>query len=382
MDRMRTEYAMYDWSIPRARVDCGRALLGLAICTMAMSSAAVGGTAAAWHTVQTEPYPKKRDDIVFIDPRIGFYGTGKGRLFRTEDGGHSWQLAWEHAGTFIRSLGFIDAKRGFLGNLGLGLGATMDPVPLYRTTDGGMTWQPAVSDAIQMAGVCAIDIVKAHAIVEGEVRERVIVSAAGRANGPAKMLRSEDGGETWRLIDLSDRAGMILDVKFLDPDVGFVFAGTNSDVALSRALILGTRDGGLTWREVYRSTRSHEIIWKASFPSAQTGYATLQSEDESNVQQRLLKSTDGGNHWLELPLVRNSAAQEFGIGFVDARHGWIGTAAGGFETRDGGKVWRSSDLAPKANKIRTHAADSSPMVYAIGSEVQLYSSGDSGGGAP
>jgi photosystem II stability/assembly factor-like uncharacterized protein len=196
------------------------------------------------------------------------------------------------------------------------------------------------------------------------------------------MLRSEDGGESWRLIDLSDRAGMILDVKFLDPDVGFVFAGTNSDVALSHALILGTRDGGLTWREVYRSSRSHEIIWKASFPSAQTAYATLQSEDESNVQQRLLKSTDGGNHWLELPLVRNSAAQEFGIGFVDARHGWIGTAAGGFETTDGGKVWRSSELAPKANKIRTHAADNSPMVYAIGSEVQLYSSGDSGGGAP
>jgi hypothetical protein len=61
-----------------------------------------------------------------------------------------------------------------------------------------------------------------------------------------------------------------------------------------------------------------------------------------------------------------------GIGFVSPDKGWVGTAAGGFETSDGGKSWRPSTLAPKANKIRVRAADGTPMIYAIGSEVQIY----------
>lgn len=74
-----------------------------------------------WRTLATEAYPKKRDDIVFADSLTGFYGTGKGKLYRTQDGGQSWHLIWSKPDTFIRSLGFIDTKHGFLGNLGAGL---------------------------------------------------------------------------------------------------------------------------------------------------------------------------------------------------------------------------------------------------------------------
>ena len=193
-----------------------------------------------WRTLATEVYPKKRDDVVFSDALTGFYGTGKGKLYRTQDGGQSWQLVWEKPGTFIRSLGFIDSRHSFLGNLGVGLGGTTDSTPLYETKDGGVTWAPARIGSVAIPGVCSIDILKSRSIHEGDVSERYYIHAAGRANGPAKLLRSEDGGETWILIDLSDRAGMILDVKFFDPNTGFVFAATSGDLAQSNALILKT----------------------------------------------------------------------------------------------------------------------------------------------
>lgn len=329
-----------------------------------------GATAPTWHTLVTEAYPKKRDDIVFVDAQTGFYGTGKGMLYRTQDAGRTWQLVWSHPGTFIRSLAFVDAKHGFIGNLGVGLASVTDPVALYETRDGGLTWRPAHVPAIP--GICSIDVMKSRSIHEGEVSDRFYVHAAGRADGPAKLLRSEDGGETWTLIDLSERAGMILDVKFLDPNTGFVFAASSGDVAQSNALILKTNDGGRTWREVYRSARLNEITWKASFASGQVGYVTLQNNDPANTQQRVAKTTDGGEHWTELPLVDDAAAQEFGIGFVSAERGWVGTADGGFETANGGSSWAPSALARRANRIRTHAADGTPMVYAIGSEVQVY----------
>jgi photosystem II stability/assembly factor-like uncharacterized protein len=325
-----------------------------------------------WRTLNTESYPKKRDDIVFADPLTGFYGTGKGKLYRTDDGGKNWQVIWSKPGTFIRSLGFVDSKHGFLGNLGAGLADITDTTALYETKDGGSTWQPARIGSASIPGVCAIDILKSHSIHEGDVSERYYIHAAGRANGPAKLLRSENGGETWRLIDLSDRAGMILDVKFIDPNIGLVFSGTSGDLAQSNALILKTTDGGQTWRVVYRSTRPYEIIWKASFPNTVVGYATVQSNDPSNLNQRVVKTTDGGDHWSEIPFVEGKGIEELGIGFVSPDKGWVGTSAGGFETNDGGKTWRPSDLAPKANKIRVRASDGTPMIYAIGSEVQMY----------
>jgi len=326
-----------------------------------------------WHTLATEGYPKKRDDIVFVNPHTGFYGTGKGQLYRTQDGGQSWQLVWSKPGTFIRSLGFIDTSHGFLGNLGAGLAKITDTTPLYETKDGGATWEAVkLGDAAAIPGVCSIDILKSLSIHEGDVSPRYYIHAAGRANGPAKLLRSENGGETWTLIDLSERAGMILDVKFLDPNIGFVFAATSGDLAQSNALILKTNDGGRTWRQVYRSHRRYEIIWKASFANGRVGYATVQNSDPANAQQRIVKTIDGGEHWFELSLVVNRDAEELGIGFVSPSKGWVGTGAGGFETRDGGRTWRPSTLAPKANKIRLRAADGTPMIYAIGSEVQIY----------
>jgi photosystem II stability/assembly factor-like uncharacterized protein len=320
-------------------------------------AASMPSTAPQWHTLATEAYPKKRDDIVFVDAHTGFYGTGKGKLYRTQDGGQSWQLVWSKPGTFIRSLGFIDARHGFLGNLGAGLANATDTTPLYATKDGGVTWEAAKIGAAAIPGVCAIDILKSRSIHEGDVSERYYIHAAGRANGHAKLLRSEDGGETWTLIDLSERAGMILDVKFFDPNTGFVFAATSGDLAQSNALILKTNDGGRTWRQVYRSNRLNETIWKASFANRRVGYATLQNDDPANAQQRVVKTVDGGDHWSELPLVLNKDAEELGIGFVSPDKGWVGTAAGGFETNNGGKSWRPSTLAPKANKIRVRAAD-------------------------
>jgi photosystem II stability/assembly factor-like uncharacterized protein len=340
------------------------------VVTLAAAGAAGPADAPTWHTLTTEAYPKKRDDLVFVDSRTAFYGTGKGNLYRTDDAGHSWRLVWSHPGTFIRSLAFVDAKHGFLGNLGVGLGSVTDPVPLYETRDGGLSWQAA--RVPMLPGICSIDVLKSRSIHEGDVTERSYVHAAGRANGPAKLLRSEDGGDTWTLIDLSDRAGMILDVKFLDPNIGFVFAATSGDIAQSNALILKTNDGGRMWREVYRSKRLNEITWKAAFADSQTGYVTLQNDDPANVQQRIAKTTDAGEHWLEMPLVADAAAQELGIGFVSADKGWVGTADGGFETTDGGNTWSRSPLARSANRIRVRAADGTPLVYAIGTEVQLY----------
>ncbi|MBY0583022.1 MAG: hypothetical protein K2P68_08930 [Sphingomonas sp.] len=334
---------------------------------VAASSIAAG----SWRTLTTEPYPGKRDDVSFADADHGWYGTGKGDLFATSDGGEHWEKVASRPGTFIRAVGFVDAKTGFIGNIGTDYypGVT-DTTPLYRTDDGGVTWQPVDLGGKTVAGICAIDIVRTSRIYQGKLVPRTIITAAGRVGGPTGMIRSVDGGDTWTVTDLSDKAGMILDVKFFDEQTGLIFAASSRDAATGNALILRTTDGGKSWTEVYKSKRPAELIWKASFVDARTGYATVMSYDESATQKYIVKTVDGGRTWNELPLVNNGKAVELGIGFIDATHGWVGTTVGGFETSDGGKTFVPAPIARAANKFRFVKTPQGTRVYAIGTALQ------------
>jgi photosystem II stability/assembly factor-like uncharacterized protein len=350
-----------------------RSLLALALMLSPVTPAgAAKDHPASWETMTSEAYKGKRDDIYFATARTGFYGTGAGDMFRTDDGGKSWSRIWSKPGTFIRAIGFTDERNGFFGNVGDAFPNVTDRTPLYRTRDGGRSWAPVDLGGAIVEGICAIDILRNVPLDRELARTGTIIHAAGRVGGPAKLLRSIDGGASWRLIDLSRLAGMVLDVKFLDADTGFVFAGSSADPKESEALILKTIDGGKHWRAVYRSGRKFENSWKGSVVDRKTAYATVQTYDPARQQQLIVKTSDGGETWSELPLVANPEAREFGIGFLSKDHGWVGTAAGGFETRDGGRSWRPAGLARAANKIRVRAGDGSRKVYAIGTEVQIY----------
>ncbi|MGX7894116.1 WD40/YVTN/BNR-like repeat-containing protein [Tsuneonella sp. HG222] len=319
----------------------------------------------AWQTHPTEAYRGKRDPISFVDLQTGWYGTGAGDLFRTADGGASWEKVAAKPGTFVRALAFLDRQTGYIGNIGPGYypGVT-DPVPLYRTDDGGATWQAVDTGGATIPGVCAIDVVPAAA------GEAAIIHAAGRVGGPTGILRSIDGGKTWSVIDMAGRIAMITDVAFRDARTGFVFGATDVATAKANGLVLMTRDGGATWSEVYRSARTGEIIWKAHFPTRTTGYGAVQSYDQANSEQRVIKTTDGGATWRELTVVADSGAREFGIGFIDADTGFIGTAKGGFATEDGGQSWRAVPIAPAANNFQPVVTPAGARIFAIGTQVQ------------
>jgi photosystem II stability/assembly factor-like uncharacterized protein len=334
----------------------------------------------AWKKLDTVAFKGKQDDISFVTPDIGWYGNGAGKLYQTTDGGASWAERANLPGTFIRALGFIDANNGFLGNIGIDYfpGVT-DPKPLYRTRDGGATWQPVTNvQGPTVKGICAIDILRRTFIDSGVLRERVIVHAAGRVGGPAFLMRSLDGGDTWRSMDLSAHTAMIMDVKFFDEMNGVIAGASDSDTEKSHARLIVTHDGGVTWKTAYESTRPYEITWKLSFPTREVGYATIQkyNPDPKVTQHYVAKTTDGGRTWREVPMANDVADREFGVGFVTADTGWVGTAKGGYHTSDGGKTWNFAEMGRAVNKIRivpTEAKNNNRFVaYAIGTEVRKF----------
>jgi photosystem II stability/assembly factor-like uncharacterized protein len=326
-----------------------------------------------WVKLETQPYKGKQDDIFFLTPDLGWYVNGAGKIFKTTDGGKSWQLKLHKPGTYFRCIGFIDEKRGFAGNIGPDYFPNVsDATPLYETRDGGETWT-AVTNITGPAvkGLCAIDIEKRPFINAGVLDHKVVVRAAGRVGGPAFLLTSADGGDSWTSTDLGSECRMILDIKFLDDKVGFISAATSTEVAESNALILRTEDGGGTWTKVYQSTRPWEITWKSSFPTRDVGYVTIQSynPDKSVTQRYVAKTTDGGKSWTELPVINDHPFREFGIAFLDENIGWIGGSTTGVETRDGGATWTPVNLGRAVNKIRLVHEGDEFAGYAIGVDV-------------
>jgi len=326
-----------------------------------------------WRKLKTDYYPGKQDDITFINEHTGWYVNGYGNIYHTKNGGETWEKQLEKKGTFFRCIAFVDSLVGFAGTVGIDYFPNVkDTIPLYGTRDGGKTWNPVPYTGPYVKGLCAIDIVKEQYINHGKTDYKIHIYAVGRVGSPANLMISHDGGINWISKSMNEDCKMLFDIKMFDKNNGIVCASSDEQIEQSNAVILKTADGGKTWEKVYQSARPFETTWKASFPTEKIGYVTIQSynNDPTVKQQRIAKTIDGGNTWQEINLVEDAAAREFGIGFIDQNHGFVGTMNSGYETKDGGKTWMPVNLGKACNKIRIYKdSEGKSYGYAIGVDV-------------
>lgn len=299
---------------------------------------------AQWAAIPGAPTIEgKQDDLFFPSPQLGFSVNGAGNIFRTQDGGATWQNVLSQPGTYFRAIVFPDENRGFAGNIGTGVypGVT-DTQPMYETRDGGETWQAMTRiDGSMPPGICNFDLAEDGTLV-----------ASGRVSGPSYLMISSDGGEMWRSLDLNPSIGMLIDAHFFDARNGLVLGGSEADARQSRTVVLSTEDGGQTWAEVYRSERPGELAWKFSFPDPEHGFASVLAY---NGDGAFLATTDGGRTWVRKDM-GIGAYQAKGIGFINPRIGWVGGERPGqpaYRTADGGETWtQAPGLGPLINRFR------------------------------
>ncbi|MES3039225.1 MAG: hypothetical protein V4736_15060 [Bdellovibrionota bacterium] len=276
----------------------------LVLISFALPVSSLGDSQPQWRILNTAPYGGKQDDIFFINHKIGWYVNGDGSIYRSDNGGESWSRQLHLVGTYFRAITFVDENLGFAGNIGVDyFPGVSDSQPLYQTKDGGTNWTVVkdVNDQ-DIKGICALDSLTTDYINAGHLEKRTTIYAAGRVGGPAKLVISRDAGTTWKKYDLTKYTAMIQDVKFINESIGFLCAGSEADISKARAQILKTSDGGTTWKTVYQSSRSLEITWKCSFPTDKVGYASILSFDKDTFQKYVVKTIDGGDTWQELPL--------------------------------------------------------------------------------
>ncbi|XIE80908.1 WD40/YVTN/BNR-like repeat-containing protein [Streptomyces sp. SBR177] len=223
---------------------------------------------------------------------------------------------------------------------------------VLRTTDGGASWRnvsPPEAAGLEFRDVEAFDA------------RRAVVLAIGEGEA-SRIFRTEDGGATWTESFRNPDPRAFYDcMTFFDRRHGLAM----SDPVDGKYRILSTRDGGRSW----------EVLPDAGMPAALPGEAGFAASGQCLVSAgprdvwlatgggatgRVLHSADRGLTWTatETTVPAGEGAKGvFGLAFRDRRHG---IAVGGdyrkdqpsplaaAVTGDAGRTWTASATPPPA----------------------------------
>ena len=234
--------------------------------------------------------------VCFYDNSLGWAVGEQDTILKTTDGGDTWQRvrggAWSPR-IALSGVWFTSAMDGWV----VGRDQSGGPMVL-RSGDGGVTWDPQSTDATAPL----------HDIFFTDDRHGWIV-------GDADMLRTTDGGATWLSARNGVPDGTLNRVFFADADNGWVIGNS--------ALLCRTTDGGRTWTRQPIPGMLDQTLLDCHFLDRNTGWMVTScgydDADKSSWSGRLLRTNDGGVHWIAL---RTDERDRSAVYFADSHRGW------------------------------------------------------------
>lgn len=231
----------------------------------------------------------------------------------------------------IGPIDFVNASDGF------GAGDALDPGAILRTIDGGRTWKEISS--IPNLGVNALDFPTA--------KVGYVYAASVDSEGQvAEILRTTDGGVTWSQTHApaSSSGGAPTTLKFFSATSG-LFINLYDCTDSCTPEVVTTKDAGKTWRASLFSPTMY-------YPQSATALAPNRYVVGASVNGSALtwfgQTADGGKTWTTLSNLRlrsGSLLMDFPtpeVGYIMAFVYHAPNQAGTYElltTSNGGKTW-------------------------------------------
>lgn len=180
------------------------------------------------------------------------------------------------------------------------------------TDDAGKTWKWK-----QLSGYEKLDFRDIEAFSD---HEAIIVSAGT----PAVILKTTNGGLTWKEVYLNTSADIFLDgMDFWNKNHGIVYG----DPIKNKMQLLETRDGGNTWKNISNNLKIELAKGEASFAASGT---TIRTGKRGHVwiatggmQSRIFHSDDFGKTWAayKCPIVQgNNSSGPFSLAIYNRKN--------------------------------------------------------------
>src|SRR5436190_9847236 len=139
--------------------------------------------AQTWQLLPNAPIAPgfRHDDVFFINADTGWVCNLQGNIYKTTDGGQTWNTIYNDPNKVFRCIGFLNSTKGFAGNFGYYPGnPPTDTMPIFETLDGGFTWNPITNiNGPLPKGICGLNIVN-----------DTVIYGVGRVYGPAYYIKT------------------------------------------------------------------------------------------------------------------------------------------------------------------------------------------------
>lgn len=296
------------------------------------------------------------------------YGDG---VYKSEDGGKSWKnmglKSSEHIGRIV--IDPRDSEHVFVAAYGP-LWSAGGERGLYRTVDGGETWQ-AVLTISEHTGVSEVfldprdpDLIYA---VAHQRRRHVFTLIDG---GPeSAVYRSKDGGESWDKLSgglpQGDVGRIGLAISPVDPDVVFAIV----EAAPGRGGFFRSTDRGSSWekRSSYHSSGNYyqEILCDpVDIDRVYSMDTFLQVTDDGGETWRALG--ERSKHWDNHAMWINPADPDYYL---------VGGDGGVYESFDRGRTWKFMTNLPVTQFYKVAVDEAVPFYFIYGGTQDNYSLG-------
>jgi len=316
------------------------------------------------------------------DPYMWVLGRPIGAVYRTEDGGDTWQRVLDLPNGSAVEICEGDPNVAYAGSLSA----------FYRSDDAGRTWRLQTGVGGNEVAQAGEEMWGPPGVVAGfpidlqcdpRNADRVFVNAYGGGN-----FVSEDGGRTWRVASQGYSGALMFQIAVARDDPARVYA-------TARSGLFASADGGQTWEGLgYGPARAMEGLAIAVDPF--DSQHLLASLGDAGPWPKL--STDGGHTWREVgrelqdsglqgmatrfrfsPIQAGVVLASIGDGdCVKDGKGCDEEPGGGLVlSRDGGATWTPVGLKGKQVLNIAFAADGN-RVYATAYERSVYRSDDGG----
>ena len=272
--------------------------------------------------------------VFFNDPLNGFAPPAPSGIYKTTDGGLSWEiLNIPNLNNPIRKIIAIDKDN----LIGVGQGGT-----IIKSVNEGNTWEVKnIGSTDNLTSICSTP--------DG----KLFVWSNER-----NIYRSVDQGENWSVYSLDTLLFPLTDISFADKNIGFGVGYYETSIK--------TTDGGESWFTILPIIPGRSMF-AVQFLNDSVGFVI--------GGEQIVKTSNGGINWF---IKYNSGGLQLNdVSFCTDNIGWVVGTDKIVKTTDIGEHWTQQNFSPNHYLLSVECVDSL-ICFATGGEGALYKTTNGG----